>query len=116
MVKLKAQSIHSIAITDDNMHHISSRCSSVEAEALKLRVKVIGVFPKLCAQFGLTGAELERLQKGRDHHWRQRTGVNIRMRVETQISQCLLRSRDKPAKRAERVGGRSLDDGHRSFT
>src|SRR6266571_2424753 len=108
--KFMPQPIHAPSITDDNGHHIRCRCSSVEAEALKLRVKVIGVFPKLRAEFRLTGAELERFQNGRDHHWRKRTGVNIRMRVETQILQCLLRARDKAAQRAECFGERSINE------
>src|SRR6266702_1537567 len=108
--KFMPQPIHAPSITDDNGHHIRCRCSSVEAEALKLRVKVIGVFPKLRAQFRLTGAELERFQNGRDHHWRQRTGVNIRMRIETQVLQRLFRARNKTSQRAERLGERSIKE------
>src|ERR1700758_4732218 len=82
--KFMPQPIHASAITNDDRHHISRRRSGVEAEALKLRVKVIGIFPKLHTQLRLTCADLEGLQNGRNHHRRQRTGVNIGMRVETQ--------------------------------
>src|SRR5207249_7917457 len=76
----------------------------------KLRVKVIGVFPKLRTQFRLTGAELQRLQNGRDHYRRQCTGVNIRMRIETQVLQRLFRARNKTSQRAERLGERSIKE------
>src|ERR1043166_2009615 len=113
--KFMPQLIHATAIADDDGHDISCGCSGVEAQALKLRVKVMGIFPELHAQFWLTGAELERLQGRRDPPWRQRAGVNIRMRVETQILQRLLRARDKATQRPERFGERSIHEWNAIF-
>src|SRR5437667_12797414 len=108
--KFMPKPIHPLSIADDDRHHIGCRCSAIESKASKLRVEVIGVFPKLRAQFRLTGAELERLQNGRNHHRRQRTGVNIRMRIETQVLQRLFRARNKTSQRAERLGERSIKE------
>src|SRR5437016_9630931 len=74
--------VHALAISYDDWHYVRCRCSGVETQAFKLRLEIIGVFPKLGTQFRLTGAELQRLENGRDHHGRKRTGVNIRVRVE----------------------------------
>src|SRR6266446_9864987 len=71
--KFVSEPIHAFSITDDNGHHVGCRCSGIETEPLELCVEVIGVFPKLRTQFWLTGAELQRLQNGRDHYRRQRT-------------------------------------------
>src|SRR5207244_9697849 len=108
--KFMPKPIHPLSITNDDRHHIGCRCSAIESKASKLRVKVIGVFPKLRTQFRLTGAELQRLQNGRDHYRRQCTGVNIRMRIETQVLQRLFRARNKTSQRAERLGERSIKD------
>src|SRR5215471_8381780 len=96
--------IHALSISDNDKHHIRYRCAGIEPEAFKLRVKVIGILPKLRTQFWLTCAELQRFENGCDHHRRQRTRVNIRMRVETQILQRLLRTGYEPSERAESFG------------
>src|SRR5438552_5918882 len=88
--KFMPNPVHALAISYDDWHYVRCRCSGVETQAFKLRLEIIGVFPKLGTQFRLTGAELQRLENGRDHHGRKRTGVNIRVRVEAQILQRLL--------------------------
>ena len=65
---------------------------------LELRVEIIGVFPKLRAEFRLADADLERLAKfGRDHDGGQRAGIDVGMRVEAQILQRLAATRDETA-------------------
>src|SRR5437870_10547918 len=108
--KFMPKPIHPLSIADDDRHHIGCRCSAIESKASKLRVELISVFPKLRTQFRLTGAELQRLQNGRDHYWRQCTGVNIRMRIETQVLQRLFRARHKTSQRAERFRERSIKE------
>src|SRR5437870_2028899 len=54
--------IHTLTIGDDDGHHVRCRFSGVESQASKLRMEVIGVFPKLRTQLRLCGAELERLK------------------------------------------------------
>src|SRR5438270_13609849 len=66
-------------------------------------MEVIGVLPKLRAQFRLSRAELQRLENGRNHHRRQRTRINVRVRVETQILQRLSGTGNKAPERAERL-------------
>src|SRR5882724_1005198 len=100
--KFMPSPIHALSIPDDDWHHICCRRAGVQSEISELRVEIIGVLPKLLAQFRLTGAELQRFENRRDHHWWQRTRVNVRMRVETQVLQCLLRTCNKAAQRAER--------------
>src|SRR5438552_18817283 len=100
--------IHALTIGDDDGHHVSCRFSGVEPQASKLRMEVIGVLPKSCTQFRLGGAEFERLENGRNHHWRQRTRVNIRMRVEPQILQRLFRTGDEASQRAESLRESSI--------
>src|SRR5437667_6057637 len=108
--KFMPKPIHALSITNDDGHYVGCRSSGIESKASKLRVEVIGVFPKLHPQFRLTGAEFQCFQNGRNHHRRQRTGVNIRMRIETQILQCLLRTRDKASQRSERFGECSINE------
>src|SRR5207249_4033650 len=100
--------IHALTIGDDDGHHVSCRFSGVEAQASKLRMEVIGILPKLRTQFRLGGAEFERLENGRDHHRRQRTRVDIRMRVEPQILQCLFRTGDEASQRAKSLRESSI--------
>src|SRR5207245_11708911 len=54
------QPIHALPITNDNRHHVCRRSPSIQSETTKLRVEVIGVFPKLGPQFRLLRAELQR--------------------------------------------------------
>src|SRR6266576_4327429 len=108
--KFMPQPIHALSISNDNGHHIRCRCSGVEPEGIKLRMEIIGVLPKLRTQFRLAGAELQCFQNGRDHHRWQRTGINVRMRVETQVLQCLLRTSNKASERAESFGERPIDE------
>jgi hypothetical protein len=100
--------IHALTIGDDDGHHVRCRFSGVEPQASKLRMEVIGILPKLHTQFRLAGAKLQRLENGRDHHWRQRTRVNIRMRVEPQVLQRLFRTGDEASQRAERLRESSI--------
>ena len=66
--QLMTEPIHPFAIADDNRHHLGCRLSGIKPEAAKLRVEVIGILPKLCAQFWLTRTELKRLENCRDHN------------------------------------------------
>src|SRR6266496_1162605 len=108
--KFMPKPIHALSISNDDGHHIRCRCSGVEPEDLKLRMEIIGILPKLRTQFRLTGAELQCFQNGRDHHRRQRTGINVRMRVKTQILQRLPRTGDKASERAESFRERPVDE------
>src|ERR1043166_6747668 len=108
--KFMPKAIHALSVTDDDRHHIGCRCSAIESKDSKLRVKVIGVFPKLRAQFRLAGAEFERFENCCNHHGRQRTRINIWMGIEPQVLQRLLRARDKTSQRAEGFGKRPVNE------
>src|SRR5689334_17575500 len=64
--QLVAHTIPALAIADDDRHHICCGGTGIEAQALKLRVEIIGVLPKTRAEFRLTRAKLKRLENGRD--------------------------------------------------
>src|SRR4029077_3991085 len=104
------QPIHALAIADDDRHHVRGRRSAVESQALKLRMEIIGVLPKLGAKFRLTRAELQCLENCRDHHRRQSAGINVRMCIETQILQSLFRPRDEASQRAESFRERPVNE------
>src|SRR4029453_6998865 len=63
-----SEPIHAFPIHNDNRHHGGLRSSNIQSETTKLRVEVIGVFPKLGPQFRLLRAELQRFYNCRDHH------------------------------------------------
>src|SRR6266566_8195707 len=93
--------IHPLAIANDDRHDVCCRCSGIKPETAKLRVEVIGVLPKFSAQFWLARAELKGFENCRDHNRRQRTGVNVWMRIKAQILQRLLRTCDKSSQSAK---------------
>ena len=68
-----SKAIHAFSIAYYDRHHVRRRCSRVDPETLKLRMEVIGVLPKLGAQFRLSRAEFQRFENGRNHYGRQRT-------------------------------------------
>jgi len=96
------QSIHQLAITNDDWHHVSRRRPGIESELAKLRMEVIRVFPKFRAQLRLARPELQRFENCGDHDRWQRARVHVRMRVKTQILKRLLRTGDETAQRSER--------------
>src|SRR4029453_13490614 len=65
--QLVPEPVHQLAITNHNWHHVGCRCSCVESELVELSVEVLGVFPKLRAQFGLARAEFQGFENCRDH-------------------------------------------------
>ena len=81
--------IHAFPVANDYRHHVRCRCSGVDAETMKLRMKVIRIFPEPPAQFWLTCPELERFQNRRYYNRRKRARINIRVRVKTKVLQCV---------------------------
>ena len=96
------EAIHSLPIADHDRHDVSCRCSGVEAELAQFFVKVIGVFPQDLPQSGsLANGNLRRFEETGDDDRRQRTRINVRMRIKSQILQGLFRAGHKTAERSE---------------
>src|SRR4029434_6061110 len=104
-----AQPIHAFALADDDGHDVGCRAAGIDAEAAESRMKVIGVFPKLPAEFRLAHADFKRFERRRDDDGRQRTRINIGMRIKAQIFERLTRPRHKSSQRAERFRKRSVN-------
>src|SRR3984893_14009651 len=79
------KAIHAFALTDHDRHNVRCRCSSIDAEPSQLRMKIVAIVPKLSSQLRLFCSNLERLNYRGHYHGRQRTGVDIRMCVISQI-------------------------------
>src|SRR5947209_5081221 len=60
--QLMTEPIHPFAIADDNRHHVGCRLPGINSETAKLRMKIIGVLPKLRTQVWLTCAKLKRFE------------------------------------------------------
>src|SRR3954452_15685637 len=105
-----AKAIHTLSITDNDWHDVSRRFPCVQAQILKLRMEVLGVFPELRAQFRLSRAELERFENSRDYHRWKRARVHVRMRVETQILQRLFRTGDESSQSSKCIGECSVKE------
>src|SRR5207253_9658199 len=77
--------VHALALTDNNWHNISGRSSGIDAETAQLRMKIIGIVPKLFSQLRLLCSNLQCLDyRGHNHRWKG-TGVDIGVSVEAQI-------------------------------
>src|ERR1700719_305823 len=110
------ESIHSFPIADDDWHHVSCRCSGVDAELAKFLVKVIGVFPEgLPQSSAVADGDLQCFEETSDDDWWQRARINVRMRIKSQILQGLFRSGDKSADGAERLRKGAVDQWNAVF-
>src|ERR1700730_14400536 len=109
------KAIHAFTLTDHDRHDERGRCSSIDAEPSQLRMKIVGIVPKLSSQLRLFGSNLEGLDYRGHYHGRQRTRVHIWMCVIAQILNCLRRTRYETAKRSEGLGKCAVNKGDLVF-